>query len=88
MLHAGRRDKEEQVVSEINTYLWCMGICNVVAISGLKGNFVAKKKLIKLSLVEGLVCFTESLKDVGDLAGKSTGLVKQDFHGCETVGRA
>lgn len=83
-----RGQQSEQVVSEINTHLWSLWIWNVVAIGGLKGSFITKQKWIKLSLVECLVCFTESLKDVGDLAGKSTGLVKQDLHGWETVGRA
>lgn len=44
-----RGQQSEQAVSEINTYLWSLGIWNVVAVGGLKGSFVTKKKKKKVN---------------------------------------
>lgn len=47
-----------------------------------------QNKWIKLRFAECLVCFAvKVLEMVGNLAGKSTGPMKQDLHAWEAVGR-
>lgn len=80
--------KLEQIGSEVKGCLWSIGFWNMIATGGSKGSFCYEICELNWDLQSVWFVLLKVLEMVGDLAGKPTGLMKQDLHGWEAVGRA